>query len=481
MLKIKLFNPQTNEAQTIVVTPETTTKNVYLIGRGTNCDLMLDSVDVSRTHGKIEFLSNEYHYSDLGSANGSYINNTKMKPNQNRSLKANDRISIGDFMLVMEAIDSPAEKPQSGGNRPTWKDNLTVRCVRITDETSDVKTFTFVAEPAVLFDYKPGQFVTLELKINGEEILRSYSISSSPTRPHSIEITVKRVPPPTATPQAPAGLVSTWLHDNLKVGSQVKLSSPLGKFTCCPKPAQKLLMISAGSGITPMISMSRWLADTVSETDIVFFHSTRTASDIIFRQELELMAARLPNFRFAIALTQFQLGQPWFGFTGRLTEVMLQTIASDFLDRTVYVCGSSSFMESVKTMLKQLNFPMQNYYEESFGAPKKAKEAAKVEPSSIAIASPQSGTGTRAIVHFSQSQKEAESDGTESILDLAEQVGVKIRSNCKQGICGACKKRKLEGTVRYDSEPDGLEESDKEAGFVLTCVASAIDRVVVEA
>ncbi|NJL20860.1 MAG: 2Fe-2S iron-sulfur cluster binding domain-containing protein [Leptolyngbyaceae cyanobacterium SM1_3_5] len=86
-----------------------------------------------------------------------------------------------------------------------------------------------------------------------------------------------------------------------------------------------------------------------------------------------------------------------------------------------------------------------------------------------------------AIVQFSQSQKEAISDGTESILELAEQVGVKIRSNCKQGVCGACKKRKLEGVVRYDSEPDGLEESDKETGFVLTCIASPIDRVVIEA
>ncbi|NJL20861.1 MAG: hypothetical protein HC895_08670 [Leptolyngbyaceae cyanobacterium SM1_3_5] len=121
----------------------------------------------------------------------------------------------------------------------------------------------------------------------------------------------------------------------------------------------------------------------------MFFHSARTASDIIFRQELELMAARLPNFRLAIALTQFQLGQPWFGFTGRLTEAMLQTIAPDFLDRTVYVCGSSSFMESVKVMFDRLNFPMQNYYEESFGAPKKAKKSAEAKPSPAAIENPQ--------------------------------------------------------------------------------------------
>jgi len=516
MIKVSLLSVQLQNAQSVILTPETSAQQVSLIGRAANCELILDSVEVSRIHGKIQFQSGQYYYSDLGSANGSCINNKELAAEQSYCLKVGDSISIGDFLLLVEAIEiAPTEAqlsqnygsqiPQSyrasehQQNRNSHQNSTEkfLRCVRITHETADAKTFTFVAEPvaepmaepvaepAIVFDYQPGQFVNLELEINGDTVLRSYSISSSPTRPYTLEITVKRVPAPIDQPHAPPGLVSNWLHDTLKVGSRVKISGILGKFTCFPNPALKLLMISAGSGITPMMSMSRWIADTAGETDVVFFHSARTPGDIIFRQELEFMAARLDNFHLAIATTQSQSGQPWYGYRGRLNEAMLQLIAPDFRDRTVYVCGPEGFMQSVKTMLERLNFPMQNYFEESFGGAKKAKKA----KTKMAEAMPQmpavpavilTSASTQPIVRFAQSEKEVATDGTESILELAEQVNIKIRNNCRQGVCGACKKRKLEGSVRYESSPDGLDTDEQAAGFVLTCVAMPVDRVVVD-
>jgi ferredoxin-NADP reductase len=508
MLKIKVFNYHTGEFQETALTPETTTSGECSIGRTSTCDLMLESAEVSRVHGKIKFHKGEYHYTDLGSANGSHLNNAAIQANQSYVLKVGDLIRIGDFVLLIEAIEKASSHGDTsiwkkvGGDRVWTKGDLTVHCVRIADETPDVKTFTFVANPPVLFNYKPGQFVTLELNIRGEEVYRSYSISSTPSRPHTLEITVKRVPAPSDTPEAAPGLVSNWLHDQIKVGSQIKLSGPLGKFTCSPTPAQKLLLISAGSGITPMMSMSRWIADTATAADVAFFHCARSPQDIIFRQELEMMSTRLPNFRFAISTTRAELGQPWFGFTGRLTEVMLSSIAPDYQERTVYVCGPDGFMKGVKAMLEGLGFPMQNYYEESFGAPKKAKiqKSEPMEHLSISplppppspngnqvathlVASPSTpaATSSQPVVVFAQSGKEVSGDGAESLLDLAEQEGIKIRSNCRQGVCGACKKRKLEGEVRYESEPDALEQAEQEAGYVLTCVASPVGRVVIEA
>ncbi|HEY9624584.1 MAG TPA: FHA domain-containing protein [Crinalium sp.] len=519
MLKIKLLNYPTGDLQETVLTPETMLNHECIIGRTSSCNLILDSLDVSRVHGRIQFLKGEYYYTDLGSANGSFINNQAVKVNQSYSLKMDDLIRIGDFILFVEAIETTSSKGETSiwqklnGDRQYWtKGDLTVRCVRITNETSDVKTFVFVAEPLVLFDYKPGQFVTLEFDINGEEVLRSYSISSTPSRPHTLEITVKRVAAPANAADVPAGLVSNWLHDNLHVGSQVKLKGPLGKFTCLPTPAQKLLFISAGSGITPMMSMSRWLADTAAESDVVFFHCARTARDIIFRQELEMMATRLPNFRLAISTTRPDVGHPWFGFTGRLTETMLRAIAPDFQERTVYVCGPNEFMQSTKDMLEHLNFPMQNYYEESFGAPKKAKRDREVRgdgegrevalvgagameaalmlatsPSPLSPISPPSSPSPSSpssppLIVFAQSGKEVDWDEeAESILELAEQEGIKIRSNCRQGVCGACKKRKLEGEIRYESSPDALDDDEQAAGYVLTCVASPVGRVVIDA
>jgi glycine betaine catabolism B len=243
--------------------------------------------------------------------------------------------------------------------------------------------------------------------------------------------------------------------------------------------------------------MSRWIADMVFPSEIVFFHCARTPHDIIFRQELDMMSARLPNFRLAISTTRSELGQPWAGFTGRLTPILLQAIAPDFHDRTVYVCGPNGFMKEVKTLLEGLNFPMQNYYEESFGAPKKAKPStaqptpARPTPespspiasisSSASASPPSSSIPGQPVVLFTQSGKEVQSDGSESLLDLAEQEGIKIRSNCRQGACGACKKKKLEGEVTYEAEPDGLDESDRQAGYVLTCTAFPVGRVLIEA
>lgn len=506
MLKIKVFNYQTGEFQETTLTPETMVQGECLIGRAFNCNLVLDSPDVSRVHSRIKSHKNEYYYTDLGSANGSQINTQEVQVNQSYGLKVNDLIRIGDFVLLVESIEnthSPEEPfiwEKQRGDRHWTKGDLIVRCTRIIDETPDVKTFTFVADPPVLFSYQPGQFVTLELEINGEQVLRSYSISSTPSRPHTLEITVKRVASPADAPEASPGLVSNWLHDHMKVGNQSKIIGPLGKFTCLPNPAQKLLLISAGSGITPMMSMSRWLADTVTETDISFFHCARTPRDIVFRQELEMMAARLTNFRLTFSTSRVERGQPWFGFTGRLTAAMLQAIAPDFHERTVYVCGPDGFMQAVKALLDGLGFPMQNYHAESFGAPKKKTrkpESKKNPPSSsppppsLAIAQPSSNGLVDSppspvllaspVVVFAQSGKEVTGDGAESILELAEQEGIKIRSNCRQGVCGACKKRKQSGEVSYESEPDGLEQSEQEAGYILTCVAAPVGRVVIEA
>lgn len=492
MLKLKVFNYQTGEFHKTVLTPETTSEGECFIGRTPNCDLVLANSDVSRMHGKIKFEDGKHYFSDLGSANGSRLNNEETKPDRNYPIKKDDLIRIGDFILLVEAVGVLPPTENCLSNDRSWsKGDLTVRCVRIHQETPDVKTFTFVAaDSPVLFSYKPGQFVTLELDIEGEKVLRSYSLSSTPSRPHTLEITVKRVPAPSDEPNLPKGLVSNWLHDNIKVGSTLKLSGPVGKFTCLPDPASKLLFISAGSGITPMMSMARWLADTATESDIVFFHSARTPKDIIFRQELESLSARVPNFRLAITTSRSELGGAWLGLTGRLTKGMLYGIAPDFSDRTVYVCGPDSFMQGVKTMFQSLDFPMQNYHEESFGPPKQDKNTLRIESleeelSGASSNSSQNGASASSpslgAVNFASSGKEISCDGKRSILELAERENIKIRHSCRLGVCGACKKRKLEGEVKYNLEPEALEQSDRDEGYVLTCVAHPVGRVVVEA
>ncbi len=527
------------ETKTVNLTPEKQLNQECLLGRDERCCIVLNDTMTSRIHGKIAFRNGNYFYSDLGSRNGTRINNETAKVNQEYPLKPSDSIAIGNHLLWIKEI-AGMDFPTIASQSPTpsqymplatidpaslqrWTSGtLNVRCVQIINETADVKTFTFTADPSVIFTYQPGQFVTLNLNIGGKQVKRSYSISSTPSRPHTLEITVKRVPAPPDEPTAPPGLVSNWLHDNLKVGDRIEINPPMGKFTNFAHPSPKLLLISAGSGITPMMSMSRWICDTVSDVDVVFLHSARSPQDIIFRSELEMMTARYPNFKLAITVTRPQLGQPWYGYTGRLNKSILPAIAPDYKDRTVYVCGPNPFMEAAKSLLQQIGFPMENYYEESFGGVKKKTKKpptptlpskdphtsiiqpappphqpqstaantngyntviTPVTPTSLVGLSNSAPAAAPAslkslapmVVILAKSGQEINCNGEESILDLAEAEGVDLPCGCRMGVCGACQIKKLEGEVTYD------DDFDCEAGHILTCVAKPVGRVVLDA
>lgn len=519
------------------------------MGRDERCCIVLNDTLASRTHGKIAFRNGNYYYSDLGSRNGTKINNEDAQLNQEYLLKPSDTIALGNHLLWVKAI-AGEEEPTTQFLIPeqymplasldtasleTWTQGTKqVKCVQIVNETVDVKTFTFASEPPVKFDYQPGQFITLNLNIDGKSIKRSYSVSSTPSRPHTLEITVKRVPAPRNEPGAPPGLVSNWLHDNMKVGSEIEINAAMGKFTNFANPSAKLFLISAGSGITPMMSMSRWICDTVSNVDIVFLHSARSPEDIIFRQELEMMTSRYPNFKLAITVTRPVPGQPWYGYTGRINETILPAIASDYKERTVYVCGPNPFMEATKELLQKINFPMENYYEESFGGAKKKKKPAATiptadqtsivqrapipqpatnfastpvavnnsvsvvpetsilsgfaAPASTPISTPAptpspepepiptpKPASSSPVVVLSKSGQEIACDGEEAILEVAEAEGANLPFGCRMGACGACKVKKLEGEVVYD------DDVDCDDGYILACVARPVDRVVIEA
>jgi glycine betaine catabolism B len=488
MLKLKVIEPQGDRIYSKLLQPKAgTTRSEYLIGRHPSCGLTLDSPEVSRIHGRILFQNGNYYYSDLGSTDGSRINNINIVTNQQYRLQLDDMIRVGDSMILVEDLrveDLKVEQNQSKtATSNHWtSDSLKVTCVQIIEQTHDVKTFRFIAhepENPILFHYKPGQFITLELEINQRKVYRSYSISSSPSRPHTLEITVKRVPD---------GLVSNWLHDTVQVGTVLKVQQPLGEFTCANQMQNKhqhnhqhqhptkLLLISAGSGITPMMSMSQWLCDTAAKADIIFFHSARSAQDLIFRSELELLNRQQPQFKLAVTMTHPD--SDWMGYSGRINPAMLQAIAPDFSDRWVYVCGPAPFMVAVKAMLSDLNFPMANYFEESFGRQQSASKSSSTKSSSVKSSSA-NNSATELKILFSQSGKEIICDREEVILEAAEREGVALKSGCRIGACGVCKQKLLEGSVNYIQEPGALKQQDKEDGLILTCIACPVDRVVI--
>ena len=325
-----------------------------------------------------------------------------------------------------------------------WQRGRTrLRCVRVTPETHDVKTFTFITDPARVFSYKPGQFITLEVPIDGKIIRRSYTISSSPSRPYTLTTTVKR---------ASNSTVSKWLHENLTPGFELNIAGPNGQFSCFHGPAQKLLFIAAGSGITPIMSMLRWLSDTASPVDVVLIYNVRTPSDIIFERELYLIGSKLgDNLRLGIVHAQVQAGQVWNGLTGHFDEKLLTHFAPDFLDREVYICGPAAYMETVKGALNGAGFPVHRLHLESFGAAPadpatampsvdpRPKPAPSAKPKPQPAPTPIADTDTACEVVFKKSGKSISCKPHDFILEIAEEHGMELANSCRAGTCGTCR------------------------------------------
>ncbi|TQV88603.1 hybrid-cluster NAD(P)-dependent oxidoreductase [Aliikangiella coralliicola] len=341
----------------------------------------------------------------------------------------------------------------------SWSTRKTTAiCVNVIEETHDVKTFQFKTEQAQLFHFKPGQFIGIQVTIDGERHNRSYTIASSPTRPHVLELTVKL---------DPAGSVSPWLHQNIKVGSSLELRGPAGRFNCMDIKSNKVLLISAGSGITPVMSMARFWCDQSADKDIHFVNWSRSVQDIIFRRELALLDHQHANFNLEVVCTKPGLTENWLGRRGRLNKNLLLDIVPDLHERTIFCCGPEGFMEQLKTCLQQLDFDMSQYHDETFdpGGKKKSKLAAeKVEAQKMRDEKPDGPFN----LTFKKTGKTVIVEADEILLERIEAEGIAIESACRAGNCGCCQVKKLSGDTNTVNEI-GLHSERKQENFILTC------------
>jgi glycine betaine catabolism B len=450
MLHLQIIHPQSGT----IVAQEFDLKQDFhrLIGRHPSCPIYLDRPEVSRIHGQFAWVDAVLTYSDLGSTDGSKINNQPIAINQPQILRSGDSLQIGEYILLVGAIDVATHSAPP----------ITLRCIQVIDQTPNVKTFRWVADTT--FDYLPGQFVTFQVTIGGQTVTRCYSISSSPSRPEILEFTVKRV-----------GLVSNWLHETVGLGFELPILGIAGEFTCGGKGTSvpdKLLLLSAGSGITPMLSIVRWLCDMAYPTDIILLHTVRGSADIIARSELAWLASLNPRLHLRFTVTQPEAN--WSGLAGRVDAAMLQGIA-DLRDRHVYVCGPDAFMAGMKETLLQLGLPASQYQEESFGGPPTIGVAKPTSPETNDVI----GNVIGNVIEFAQSKKMIRPQAGESILDAGLRSGLKLKQGCRMGVCGVCKLKRQSGQVNYSRSPSGLQGDT--SAFVLPCVACAVDRVVLEA
>jgi len=390
---------------------------------------------------------------------------------------------------TFEPTRSRVTQPTFWGALPArWNSDTddTLVCCHVRQETHDVKSFFFKAPAERTFVFEPGQFITLELDIDGEPVNRCYTISSPPTRPHTISITVKRVP---------GGKVSNWLHDNVSAGSKVRVLGPSGEFTCARHPARKFLFLSAGSGVTPLMSMSRAHHELGEDADIVFLHSARTPDDIIFARELDLIASNHANFRTAFVCERVGARTNWPGITGFLSLPLLKLIAPDFLEREVFTCGPAPYMKAVRDLLDEGGFDRAHYHEESFSFETVAEVAAQLATAHVgdAIAThadtveargDASGFAPAPVdttfkVTFAKSRRDIECGGGEHVLDAAKKAGVRLPSSCTQGMCGTCKVKLVSGEVAM-KHAGGIRQREIDQGMVLLCCSKPLTDLVVD-
>lgn len=295
----------------------------------------------------------------------------------------------------------------------------------IRQETPDVWTLSLLCHD--YYPYRAGQYALVSIH-NSADTLRAYTLSSTPGVSEYITLTVRRIND---------GAGSEWLTRDVKRGDYLWLSDAQGDFTCEDKPADKLLLLAAGCGVTPVMSMRRWLAKNRPETDVQVIFSVRSPEDVIFAEEWR-------NY----PVTLVAENNATHGFVaGRLSQAVLQSVP-DLAARTVMTCGPAPYMEWVEENVKALG--VTRFYKEKFFTP--VAEAAT------------SGLKFTKL----QPAKEFYAPVGTTLLEALESNKVAVNAACRAGVCGSCKTRVVSGEYSVSSSMT-LSDEEQKQGYVLAC------------
>jgi ferredoxin-NADP reductase/DMSO/TMAO reductase YedYZ heme-binding membrane subunit len=355
-----------------------------------------------------------------------------------------------------------------------WSGEL--RVARIFDETPDVRTFRLATLDGgpLPFLHQPGQYMTLEVAIGGARVRRSYTIASSPTRTSYCELTIKR---------KREGYVSCHLHDVLHEGDRVKVSAPSGRFTFTGSDALQVVLLAGGVGITPLMSIVRYLTDRSWTGAIYLIVAARTRRDVIFQDELIYLQRRFPNLHVRVILSDE--GDPsWTGARGRIDAALLTDFVPALSASRVYVCGPDPMMEAMRRTLRQLGVPDSAILTEAFVSPATQRpmetEAAEGELGDGAPLPVIPGGGSMVALRFERAGRTVEVSAGDTVLEAAEGAGIDLPFECRSGVCGQCKTRLLRGQVTMETQ-DALTASDRARGVILACQAHPIGDVAIDA
>ncbi|MCA9236237.1 MAG: 2Fe-2S iron-sulfur cluster binding domain-containing protein [Planctomycetales bacterium] len=366
-----------------------------------------------------------------------------------------------DAALVWARASNPSLK--------AWVGTRPFRVSAVVDESGDCRSYYLVPEDGrPLPRFAPGQYLTFHLPVAAEQppVVRCYSLSDRP-RDDYYRVTVRRVPAPTDRPDLPLGQGSHYFHHEVHAGSRLDVEAPQGAFFLDPTDDAAIVLIGAGIGITPVLSMAGALAYARDPRPIYLVAGFRNSREHPFRTRLADLAEATPNLHlhtvYSRPLPVDRRGRD-FDSLGRIDVARLQQVlpANNF---RYYLCGPGPLMESLVPALLDWGVPGEHIHYEAFG------------PASVR------GLGALAEsepcdVQFARSGHTLRWEGAEgSLLALAEQGGVRLDSGCRAGSCGQCRVGVLAGKVQHAKQP-GVELAE---GECLACIAQPAGDVTLDA
>lgn len=388
-----------------------------------------------------------------------------------------DRRRLAAFTAQTDVMIRRAEASRERAEL-TWSGKRKFRLVQRRIENLAKDVCSFYLEPhdgGPLPPFLPGQFLTFELNVpdNPVPVVRCYSLSDSPLVRDRYRVSIKRIPPPPkAGPDVPPGLSSSFFHDGLKEGDIVDVRAPAGGFHLDTASERPAVFIAGGIGLTPVLSMFKWLADTGSRRTAWFFLAVRNGNDIALRDEIRDTASRSPQQFRTVTLYSDPTAQCIEGkdydckgfLSVDLLKRYLKTSNYEF-----YICGPPPMMEATVKALLAWGVPEADIHFEAFG-PASVKKVQK----------PDEGQATEAgfKVELTRSRRSltwTKDAGT--LLELADANGIRISSGCRAGNCGTCVTAVKHGSVNYLVKP----ATNPAPGSALLCIAHPAGDIVLDA
>ncbi len=308
----------------------------------------------------------------------------------------------------------------------------------VRQETPDVWTISLM--PAGVYRYQPGQYALVSIR-NDENTLRAYTLSSSPGQSRFITLTVRAIPD---------GIGSSWLTQDVRVGDTLWLSNAQGEFSCVNAPSQRYLMLAGGCGITPIMSMTRWLLANKPDTYISLFYNVRSPKDVIFAKEWQVLCSEYAS-RLNLTLMAEQGATNGF-LSGRISKDLLLELVPNITEYTVMTCGPAAYMDIVEQMSTELGIPAKNIHKEQFHT---ATECSLDNAPEIKLT-------------IQRLTKEVSAPTGSSLLFALEQNNLPVVAACRAGVCGSCKTQILSGDYTTTSTAT-LTADEIAQGYVLAC------------